>query len=444
MNKPIEIERTRKDLTPYSGLLFFENLISRLNLMGNLGRILPKKGINRGPNNKERFLAGLYGFICGAEAIDDHEDFRNDRLFCELTNGAISPVTMGRFLGLFKLKHFERLQDLLPVIALKLRNILFPKKNKIIITMDATPHKQYGEYMEGVDWCYNKEKGYITQNAFDEKGLCYGWKLMPGTTHSHNGALEMLERIFSKIPSTMDRYFRADSAYWSHKIYNSLINLKIKFTICVSITVWGSVLDKYGFKIKWRKTKLSFFESKKCQIGSIPYRPKDLKGKKIIRLVYIRAKKKVVKSDDRYTFDYYAIATNMTEKEMSNEDVIRFYRGRSNAENFIKDLKYGMDFKHFPCQSINRNRAWGFMGIYAYNLMKYASYLIEKNGCFLKKVRRKMVYLAAEIRKGQRKIRLRFTDNIYKEVMHLWISIHRQFCPEVFYRLQGSGQSPPL
>ena len=127
----------------------------------------------------------------------------------------------------------------------------------------------------------------------------------------------------------------------------------------------------------------------------------------------------------------------MSEKELSDEGVIKFYRGRSNAENFIKDLKYGMDFKHFPCQSMNKNKAWGFMGIVAYNLMRFASFTIDKRGCFLKKVRTNLVFIASEIRKGQRKIRLRFSDNIFKEVTRsLWIldSLFKQVYSRVAFK----------
>lgn len=442
-NQNIELETTRKELTHLTGLLFFTNLINRLNLVNRLSRFLPRMIRSSSKLPREKFLIGILAFICGADCIDDLNDLRDESFFRELTDGAIAPSTMRSFLGTFKLRHFEKLQGFLPVIAYELRKKLFPRSNKIIITMDATPHKQWGQYMEGVDWCYNKERGYITQNAFDENGLCYGWNLMSGNSHSHNGAVEMIERIFTNIPANQERYFRADSAYGSHKVYNALISHGVSFGICLSENVWGSLLDKNEFKIKWSKTKIRFFESSKCQIGSTIYSPKNLKGKSFLRVVYIRSKKKVIKKEDKRHYDYYAIITDMSEKEMNNEEVIRFYRGRANAENFIKDLKYGMDFKHFPCQSFNKNKAWGLMGIFAYNFMRYSSFLIDRRGCFLKRVRRKMVYLAGEIRKGQRKIKIRMNKKIFKEVKRLKEKIHLNFCSSGNYRLGRTGIWPP-
>ena len=109
--------------------------------------------------------------------------------------------------------------------------------------------------------------------------------------------------------------------------------------------------------MKWKKTKIKFFESNKCQISSTLYVPNKLKGKSFLRVVFIRTKKTNITSSDKRHYRYYAIVTDMPESQMSDEEVINFYRGRANAENFIKDLKYGMDFLHFPCQSMKKNMA---------------------------------------------------------------------------------------
>ena len=71
-----------------------------------------------------------------------------------------------------------------------------------------------------------------------------------------------------------------------------------------------------------------------------------------MRVVFIRTKKKDIKAGDNHPYDYYAIVTNMGESEMTNEQIIRFHRKRSQVEKNNKDLKDGMDFYHFPCQSL--------------------------------------------------------------------------------------------
>jgi len=40
------------------------------------------------------------------------------------------------------------------------------------------------------------------------------------------------------------------------------------------------------------------------------------------------------------------------------EKVVLFYRGRGNAENFIREGKNGFDLHHFPCLKLVANKAY--------------------------------------------------------------------------------------
>ena len=145
-----------------------------------------------------------------------------------------------------------------------------------------------------------------------------------------------------------------------------------------------------------------------------------------MRIVFIRAKKskdQIKKEKEKGNKDkvrhyrYYAIVTSFQEVDKSNEEIIQYYRKRGNVENFIKDLKYGMDFLHFPCRSLRANTVWGLMGIFAYNLMRFSSFLlVPEKGCFLKKVRNILMKLPCEITKHARKIKFKFSNYIYEEV----------------------------
>jgi len=442
----ISITKTRKDLSANAGLIFFNDLINRLHLEGSLGSILPLKLRNKGLASKQKFITGMLAFISGADCIDDLHCLTIDPFFSKLTNGSLAPSTMRKFIHSFRLKDTQKLQNTLPKVALSLRNKMFPKNNKIILCMDSTPHRQFSEYMEGVEFNYKNIKCLDSQNCFDQYGFCYGWDLRKGSTYSSNGTSEMLERILPTIHKEKEVYFRADSAYSNLAIYNTLLTHNVKFAICMKENSWGKLVDEYEFSMKWKKTKIQFFESTKCQIASCLAPVKDLHGRSFLRVVFIRTKKtreqiqkeKAEKSSGKKVrhYRYYAIVTNISEVEMSNGDIIQFYRKRANVENHIKDLKYGMDFLHFPCRSLRANCVWGLMGIFAYNLMRFSSFVLCPNqGCFLKKVRNNMVKLPCEITKHARKITLKFTHHIFKEVQRIQKEIHMFFqvvdyCPE--------------
>ena len=78
-------------------------------------------------------------------------------------------------------------------------------------------------------------------------------------------------------------------------------------------------------------------------------------------------------------YDYYAFATTIGAHEMTNEEVIKFYRKRGNAENFIKELKNGLDLHHYPCQQLIANKAYGLIAAVAYNLMRLVALLDNRN-----------------------------------------------------------------
>lgn len=144
----------------------------------------------------------------------------------------------------------------------------------------------------------------------------------------------MMEMAFKVVPKSIQKFFVADSAYASTNIYNTLLNNNVSFAICLPETVWGSLLKNFGNKITWRDTNIKFFDSKNCEIGDVIYPKKDLSmGKNFLRVVFIRTKKKIIQAGDNHPFHYYAIVTNMSNAEMTNEKLIQFYRKRAQVEN---------------------------------------------------------------------------------------------------------------
>jgi len=418
MNKlSIKITSNAKTLSSFSGLHLFSSLISKFQIQSLIGQFLPRKERMRGFSSFQKFYSGVLGFIAGAECLDDFDWLGQDPLFNKLTESP-SSITMGNFLREFSLRQVEQIRNQLPELALKMRLWPQPDLYKIVFKIDSSDHEQYGLKMEGVDYGYRNVRCLNSQNLFDDKGFCYGFDLRKGNTYSGKGAVEMMENAFKIIPHSIQKYFVADSAYGSLAIYNCLINHNVNFAICLKENVWGPQLEKCKSKITWRKTKLHFFKSDKCEIGSAIYSLKGLvKGRSFLRVVFIRTKKKEIKAGDNHPFDYYAIVTNMSESEMTDEQIIRFYRRRSQVENNIKDLKGGMDFYHFPCQSLKANNVWGLMGIIAYNLMRTTSFTLFPNtGCFVKTTRRKIVTLAGEVIKHARSIEIRIMDFLAREV----------------------------
>jgi len=408
-----------KSLSSFSGLNLFDDLIHKLEIKKLFGGELPKKQRQRGFSSWNKFYAGILGFIAGTDCLDDFDWYGNDPLFLKLTNSP-SSETMGKFLRSFHPRKIERIRNLLPLLALKIRLSLEPKCHQIIFKMDSSDHQQYGLKSEGVSYGYKKFLCLNSQNLFDDKGLCYGFKLRSGNTHSCVDATELIHETFSKIPEDIKKYFVADSAYSTMEIYNSLINHKCSFVINLKSTSWKPLLTRNKKRMKWSSTKLQFFDSNECQISSAIYPLKGLPDRKFLRVVFIRTLNINPTQEDNYPYRYYAVVTNMSESEMSDEKVLKFYRRRSQVENNIKDIKNGMDFHHFPCMNLKANNVWGLIGVIAYNLMRYASFaVVPEKGCFVETTRKRIVAIAGEIITSARYIEIRMMNYIHKEVIRI-------------------------
>ena len=95
---------------------------------------------------------------------------------------------------------------------------------------------------------------------------------------------------------------------------------RVSFAICLGEMVWGSLLKKYANKISWKKTRMKFFDSQKCELGTCLYPLKGLAEKcSHLRVVFIRARKTKIESGDNHPYHYYAIITDLTSAEMNDE-----------------------------------------------------------------------------------------------------------------------------
>jgi hypothetical protein len=105
-------------------------------------------------------------------------------------------------------------------------------------------------------------------------------KLRKGNTYSSEDAAQMIHHTMSEIPSDIKKYFRADSAYSSQEIYNTLLNQKYHFTICLKQNVWAPILTKRGMpQIKFFNIRIFFLKNGHERLR---HYPAELQGTPIV------------------------------------------------------------------------------------------------------------------------------------------------------------------
>ncbi len=399
--KNISIESINKDFSSLGGIKIYDLLYNSLKVREHTQDLLPVKKLNSGISQEDKLKTLIFKFICGGHCLDDLDWLRLDTAFKTVTAGAIASTTAGEFIRSFSNRSIELLEEQLTLLALKKRQMMFPKDNNFELAIDSTPHIQTGLKMEGLEYDYKNNWGLNSLNAYDQYGFSYGFQLRPGATYSANGAGAMIRNILSKVPKKMNKKVRGDSAYCNLEVMNNCLAQNAKFALAMRANVYNSILDDNKNTIKWRKTKIKFFDSDECEIANAIYDPEGLKGNlKTLRVVFIRAPK-----DDGYK--YFAICTNIFQHEWKAKQVIKFYRGRANCENFIKEQKYGFDFKHFPCKKLDANKAYGLIGTIAYNMMRTTSFLISKKGCLSKKIRKILLEIPSQVVSHARRLTIK-------------------------------------
>jgi hypothetical protein len=418
--KILHIESSRKEFSSLGGLVLFDKLFSSLGPRKKLGNFLPSNILKSRVSSFDKFKALVMGFVAGAECLDDMDDLAHDSVFRAVCSDKLSaPTTYGDYLRSFDPWQVRFINEQLIDAAHALRKRFVPNAKEFILDVDSTDHQQYGKKMEGVRWHRNHFLCLSSLQAFDQYGFQYWMEVREGCAFTANGAPTAIRKIFKKVPRNQWRYLRADSGYCNVDVFNACYESRVKFVIPMRANMADPLIPRIR---RWElNPKVRFKDGRIAEVGSFIYRQQH--GHETLRVVIMRARKQQPDMFDSDPHDYRAWITNISAGEMRDEELIDFYRGRGNSENFIRELKNGFDIHHFPCQKLLANKAYGVIAAFAYNLMRAASFILNsKKLHFSKMLRFRMVNLACQVVRKARTITIRLSTSNYKEVQQ-WMGV---------------------
>ena len=425
--------------------------------------------------------AFLYGYDCLEDLDQFRNDPKLAELFGNETAAA---RTHGDFLRDFEPEHILALNHFLNrmsrYIFLQMQNQLPAefKPKKLIIDVDSTSHIQHGEKMEGLAWNYKNEWCLDSQVSFNQIGLCHGFQLRPGNTKSGVDAESLIRQSFTDGKKQIERkfqfndFFRGDSAYCKQDIIKSLTELGVLFTLTAhdGTTNWKSLLEKTGVdwsdwvysEVDVAKAQARQAELPKIQLTRMYWTPKwseKEESKLVFPIVIKRTWNKDREEELRRTghqaslfhadgfkhedpWDYYAVVTNfpldLTKSELSTENIVdnsnasekiknwslqevfEHHQKRGNAENFIREEKYGYDLKHFPCLKLNANYAYGLLAMTAHNILRWVAIMTRPDKPhFSKKLRKHFIFIPGKIVHHARQTFLKIMEFHYQGVQGL-------------------------
>ena len=421
----IKTESTSKVFSSLGGLLPLKELLYKTKLRDKIGDVLPelKSGADR---SVDKFCQMILSFQAGAECLDDIDCIRRDEAFKILCSwNPYTSKSIGNFLRSFSSHQVNQLNHKLIENAFELRENL-PKSNSITLDVDSTINRQYGKKMEGLGRAYDGTWGLDTIQAFDENGLQFWNEVRDGGTFSSQGAENIIHEIFKRLPKNdffkkIRKYFRADSAFCNSGVFKACMAKSAGFVISMRANMFEPLINRVK---NWKsqnpnnKNRILFYDNRECEIGQTIHSYEGCPEP--LRVVLIRAEKhdsKKLKNGHKENYDYYGWISNIGEHELKSTKLIKFYRKRGQAENYIKELKYGYDMKHYPCIKLSANKAYGVIAAFSYNLIRFLSKLKNsKKTKYVKTFRNLWIHLPCQIVHHARQVIFRFMKHHHKEV----------------------------
>lgn len=319
----------------------------------------------------DHILNIAYNFLAGGNCLQDIELLRNDEGWLNALGAHIipDPTTAGDFLRRFTEEQIHEFMEVKNTV----REKIWEKQSKSfreegIINVDGTISVTEGQCKEGMDISYNGQWGYhpLVISLHNTREPLYIVN-RPANAPSHHNSVPWIDRSldlvsghFKKVRLRGDTDFSLTRHFdkWDEQCtfifgMDAKPNL-VKIANEIDESEWHSLerFPKYEVKTKTRRrpenVKQEVVKKRKFKkiittsedVTECDYRPG--KCKKTYRLIILRKTFDVVKGDMNLFEDvrYFFYITN--DRKRSVEEMIRFYRARSDHENDIDQLKNGV------------------------------------------------------------------------------------------------------
>ncbi|MBN2025442.1 MAG: transposase [Actinobacteria bacterium] len=171
--------------------------------------------------------------------------------------------------------------------------------------------------------------GVIIPSFFNQYGDCEGAYLRPGNVHSADGWRDLLQPIVVRYKASGKRiYFRADAAFASPDVYESLEDNNILYAMRMKAN------SRLYEEVEHLMTR---------PVGRLSAKPKVFYHDFFYRAGSWRRQRRVIAMIEWHQGELFSrvgfIGANLSAKA---ESVVRFYNKRGPCEQYIKEANHGL------------------------------------------------------------------------------------------------------
>ncbi|MBI3235682.1 MAG: IS1380 family transposase [Bacteroidetes bacterium] len=366
-----DVTFTNKEITPWGGMAFLKQFMDKIGFREQVETCLslPTQGSNRGHDVASLLEAFTASVWCGANRFLHTEVTRNDTALRTIFGWKNVPGqdAYKRYFNKFsQVTNAEVSQHFYSWIMSKINF------NHFTLDFDSSVITRYGK-QEGAKKGYNPNKrGRLSHHpliAFvnDIRLVANMW-LRSGNTSSSNNFLGFLEDTLAKCGDKKVGLIRLDSGFFQQNILQYLEEKKLNYIVAAK---FNQPIQRFIHNQKgWILLDDGIELCEQQYIATTWDKPR--------RMVIVRQKIKErpqatgrtlsLFADDEIHHDY-RYSAYITSLDFSCAEVWRLYRGRGDAENRIKELKYDFGFDSFNLKDFFATEAALTFVMIAYNLM---------------------------------------------------------------------------
>ena len=411
-----EISYTNKEITPWGGMVFLRQMLGKMGFRemveGNMD--LPGPGSNRGYRASTIIESFITSVWCGANRFLHTEVTRHDAALGKIFGWKRTPGqdVYKRFFSKFTQAKNLRVSEYFYTWIFD--NFKF---DNFTLDIDSSIMTRYGQQQEGAKKGYNpRKKGRPSHHpliAFiaDVKLVANMW-LRSGNASSANNFLSFLEDTLSKLRNKTVSLVRLDSGFFQSDILDYLEARSMQYIVAAKFT--HPIQRMIDASVNW------ILLDDGIEICEQMYKSES--WNKARRMVIVRQRIKdrpqapgkqltlFAEEEIHLSYRYSAYTTN---SRLAPAEVWRLYRGRAEAENRIKELKYDFGFDSFNLKDFYATEAALTFVMIAYNLMSlFRTFLLqEKTQKTLSTLRHRTFAVGAYFQKLNGKLVLKIALN---------------------------------
>lgn len=426
LNFKLEFSEKEK-ITPYAGLAIYGELYKGIGLDKLITKYFPEPGSNRGFKADEYIQPLVLMLIGGGKYLEDMKKIDADesiKNICKIEQ-VPTPEAYGDWI-----RRGAKKKECLKQVNEVLTNRILKKTEQEEFTLDIDATEIEAEKKNAL-YTYQGNKGYMPILGFiPDIDWCMGYEFREGNVSPAERNYEFTKELVELAGEAGKKIkrFRSDSAAYQYELINYLEKKGIKYTITVSKDIAVQAEIKRIKNNKWRKLR-----DKKGRSAGREYAEfihcmnKTKKAFRVIVQRWPNPEYDLFNKNARYC--YHAIATNYLRAEKKAVQVIRWHNGRSNSENYNKEIKSGFNQEYMPSGDFNGNAVWFGVGILAYNLFIMSKLYLFPNSWIKKKIttiRWQFIQMAGKVLANRARYLVLRICSTLRDIFDIYMSARRR------------------